>query len=78
MTTCIQVQLQIRTTQVTLHNQTIEFRTNKENRLDTAVGVATGSGRGHEPINNNLNTTSGLISCLSQGNDNIWSSLEQS
>ena len=61
-----------------LHNQTTEFRTNKENRLDTAVGVATSDGRGHGPINSNLNTASELISCLSQGDDNIWSNLEQS
>ena len=60
-----------------LHNQTIELRTNKENGFDTAVGVATSGGRGHELINNNLNTVSELISCLSQGDDNIWSSLEQ-
>ena len=62
----------------TLHNQTTELKTNKENRLEKAVGVATSGGRGHGPINNNLNTASGLISCLSQGDDNIWSSLEQS
>ena len=62
----------------TLHNQTTEFKTNKENRLDTAVGAATRGGRGHGPINSNLNTASGLISCLSQGDNNIWSSLEQS
>ena len=68
MTTCMQV----------LHNQTTELRTNKENRLDTVVGVATGGGRGHGPINSNLNTTFGLISCLSKGDNNIWSSLEQS
>ena len=55
----------------TLHNQTTYLRTNKENRLDTTVGVATGGDRGHELINNNLNTTFGLISRLSQGDDNI-------
>ena len=60
----------------TLHNQITELGINKENKLDTAAGVATG--RGHGPINSTLNTASGLISCLSQGNDNIWSSLEQS
>ena len=68
MTTCMQV----------LHNQTTELRTNKENRLDTAARVATGGGRGHRSINSNLNTASGLISCLTQEDDNIWSSLEQS
>ena len=55
----------------TLHNQTIELKTNKEIRLDTAAGVATGAGRGHGPINSNLNTASTLISCLNQENDNI-------
>ena len=48
-----------------LYNQTPEFKTNKENRLNTAAGVATGAGRDHGPINNNLNTAFGLISCLS-------------
>jgi hypothetical protein len=62
----------------TLHNQTTELRTNKENRLNTTTGVATGGGRGYGPINSNLNTAFGLISCLSQGDDNIWSNLEQS
>jgi hypothetical protein len=45
----------------TLHNQNTELRTNKKNRLDTAAGVATGSGRGHGPINSNLNTSSGIV-----------------
>ncbi len=49
----------------TLHNQTTELKTNKENRLDIAAGVVTCGGRGHGPINNNLNTAFGLISCLS-------------
>ena len=49
----------------TLHNQTTELRTNKENRLDIAARVAIGGGKGHGPINSNLNTASGLISCLS-------------
>ena len=62
----------------TLHNQTIEFRTNKENILDITARVVTGGGSNHGPINSNLNTVFGLISCLSQGGDNIWSSLEQS
>jgi hypothetical protein len=39
-----------------LYNQTTELRINKENRLDIIAGVATGSGRGHGPINSNLNT----------------------
>ena len=55
----------------TLHNQITEFRKNKENRLDTATGVTTGGGRGHRPINSNPNTASGLISCLSQRDNNI-------
>ena len=62
----------------TLYNQTTELRTNKENRLEITTGVATGGGRGHRSINSNLNTASGLISCLTQEDDNIWSSLEQS
>ena len=45
----------------TLHNQNTELRTNKENRLDTAAGVATGGGRGYGPINSNLNTASGIV-----------------
>jgi hypothetical protein len=39
-----------------LYNQTTELRINKENRLDIIAGVATGGGRGHGPINSNLNT----------------------
>jgi hypothetical protein len=54
-----------------LYNQTTEFKKNKENRLDTTAGVATGGGKGHGSINNNMNIASGMISCLSQGDDNI-------
>ena len=45
----------------TLPNQNTELRTNEENRLDTTAGVATGGGRGHGPINSNLNTASGIV-----------------
>ncbi len=75
MTTCIQVQLQTKTTQARPGKR---HYITKPQSFDTTAEVATCSGKGHGPINNNLNTASGLISYLRQGDDNIWLSLEQS